>query len=64
MATHARILAWKIHGPRSLRATVHGVAVSRTRLSDLARLWCTRSKDKGVIKWYLWETCLMRWGFS
>ena len=25
MATHSRILAWKIHGQRSL-ATVHGVA--------------------------------------
>ena len=45
-------------------ATVHGVAKSRTRLSDSARLWCTRSKGKGVIKWYPWGTRLMRWGFA
>ena len=34
MATHSSVLAWRIHGQRSWRAAVHGVAKSRTRLSD------------------------------
>ena len=35
MATHASSLPWKSHGRRSLvKATVHGVAKSRARLSD------------------------------
>ena len=35
MATHSSILAWRIPMDRGTwRATVHGVAESRTRLSD------------------------------
>ena len=34
MATHSSTLAWKIHGWRSLVAAVHGVAKSRTQLSN------------------------------
>ena len=34
MATYSSTLAWKIHGRRSLQATVHGVTKSRTRLSN------------------------------
>ena len=34
MATHSSILAWKIPWTEELRATVHGVAKSQTRLSD------------------------------
>ena len=35
MATHSSILAWRILVDRGAwRATVHGVAKSRTRLSD------------------------------
>ena len=34
MATHSSILAWEIHGQRSLAAYSHGVAKSQTRLSD------------------------------
>ena len=35
MATHSSILAWRIHMDRGAwQATVHGVAKSRTRLSD------------------------------
>ena len=30
MATHSSVLAWRIHGQRSLWATVHGVTKSRT----------------------------------
>ena len=38
MATHSSILAWRIPvGRGAWRATVHGVAQSRTRLSDLAQ---------------------------
>ena len=38
MATHSCILAWRIPMVRGAwRATVHGVAKSRTRLSDRAR---------------------------
>ena len=33
--THSSTLAWKIHGWRSLVAAVHGIAKSRTQLSDL-----------------------------
>ena len=36
-ATHSSILAWRIHGQRSLVVTVHGVAKSRTRLSNSRR---------------------------
>ena len=40
MATHSRILAWKIPWTEEPgRATVHGVAKSRTRLSDLTFLF-------------------------
>ena len=35
MATHSSILAWKIPRTGTWRATVHGVAKSRTRLSDV-----------------------------
>ena len=39
MVTHSSILAWRIPMDRGAwRATVHGVAKSRTRLSDLANL--------------------------
>ena len=46
MATHSNILAWKIPGMEEPgRATVHGVARSRTRLSDFTFLslyfYCT-----------------------
>ena len=35
MAPHSSTLAWKkSHGRRNLEAAVHGVAKSRTRLSD------------------------------
>ena len=34
MVIHSSILPWRIHGERSLEATVPGVAKSRTRLSD------------------------------
>ena len=34
MATHSSIPAWRPHGQRSLRATVHGVEKSRTQLND------------------------------
>ena len=35
MATHSSILAWRIHIDRGAwQATVHGVAKSRTQLSD------------------------------
>ena len=34
MATHSSILLENSYGQRSLRATVHGVPKSRTRLSD------------------------------
>ena len=34
MATHSSILAWEIHGQRSLAAYSHGVAKSQTRLCD------------------------------
>ena len=34
MATQSSILAWKVHGQRSLEVTVHGLAKSRARLSD------------------------------
>ena len=38
MATHSSILAWRIPMDREAwQATVHGVAKSRTRLSDLAQ---------------------------
>ena len=41
MATHSSILAWRISVDRGVWwATVHGVAKSQTRLSDLA-LHCT-----------------------
>ena len=33
-ATHYSILAWRIHGQRSLQATIHGVSKSRTPLRD------------------------------
>ena len=40
MATHSSILAWKIPWMEEPgRATVHGVAKSRTRLSDLTFLF-------------------------
>ena len=42
MATHSSTLAWKSHGWRSLVATVHGVAKSRTRLSDFTFSWHIR----------------------
>ena len=32
MATHSSILAWRIHGQKSLVGTAHGVAKSRTWL--------------------------------
>ena len=34
MATHSSILAWRITMDKGNWATVHGVAKSRTRLSD------------------------------
>ena len=34
MATHSSILAWRIHGQRSLVPTVHGVTEGQTQLSD------------------------------
>ena len=34
MAPHSTTLAWKIHGRRAWWAVVHGVAKSRTGLSD------------------------------
>ena len=38
MATHSSILAWRIHMDRGAwRAAVHGVAKSRTQLSNLAQ---------------------------
>ena len=36
---------WEAHGQQSLEATVHGVAQSRTRLSDLAQPYT----DLGII---------------
>ena len=33
-ATHSSILAGESHGQRSLRAAVHGVTTSQTRLSN------------------------------
>ena len=36
MATHSSILAWRIPWTRSLEATVHRVAESRTRLKRLS----------------------------
>ena len=34
MATHFNILAWKIHGQRSLSAAAHGVAKNWTPQGD------------------------------
>ena len=34
MATHSSVLAGEFHGQRSLGTTVHGVAKSRTQMSD------------------------------
>ena len=34
MAIHSSTLAWKIHRLRSVKATVHGIAKSQTRLGD------------------------------
>ena len=36
MATHSRILAWRIPWREGLVAAVHGVTKSQTRLSDSA----------------------------
>ena len=36
MATHSNILAWRILQTGAWQATVHNVAKSQTRLSDLA----------------------------
>ena len=41
MATHSSIVAWKIpwtEEPGRLQSTVHGIAKSRTRLSDFTSL--------------------------
>ena len=35
LATHSRILAWRIPWTEEPQATVHGVEKSQTRLSDL-----------------------------
>ena len=41
MATHSSILAWEIHGQRTLGAIVFGVARSQTRLQGLSmRAYC------------------------
>ena len=53
MATHSRILVWKIHGQRSL-ATVHGVAQSQTRLS-----MHTRTQERGEAAVNLEKMCLL-----
>ena len=37
MVTHSSILAWKSHGQKSLRATIHGVA--ETAFLSIAFLW-------------------------
>ena len=34
MATHPSILAWRIHGQRSLVGYVHGITKSQTQLSN------------------------------
>ena len=36
MATHSSILAWRIRSRGAWRASVHGVAQSRTRLKQLS----------------------------
>ena len=52
MATHSSILAWRISMDRGAwRATVHGVAKSRTRLRDWA---CTHAHTK-VRNWVIWQ---------
>ena len=52
MATHSSILAWRIPMDRGAwRATVHGVAKSRTRLRDWA---CTHAHTK-VRNWVKWQ---------
>ena len=38
MAPHSSVLAWRIPGTGAWWATVHGVAKSRTRLSDFTSL--------------------------
>ena len=48
MATHSSILAWRIPMDRGAwRATVHGVATSRTRLSDLTFYFSLSSIEEG-----------------
>ena len=46
MATHSSILAWKIPWTEELRATVHGVAKSQTRLSDFTFTLAFSGKEK------------------
>ena len=47
MATHSRILAWKIPWTEEPgRATVHGVAKSRTRLSDFTYTYTSVMEGK------------------
>ena len=50
MATHSSILAWRIPMDRGAwRATVHGVAKSRTRLSDSAQHNSVRNSQNSFL---------------
>ena len=46
MVFHSSTFAWKIHRWRSLVAAVHGVAKSRTRLSDFTFTFHFHAMDK------------------
>ena len=66
MAPHSSTLAWKIHGRRSLVAAVHGVAKSRTRLSDFTFTFLFHALEKetathsSVLAWRIHSSVLAR----
>ena len=62
MASHSSILVWRIYVDRGAwRATVHGVAKNRTRLSDLAQHVSLQSRqDVGVVVHGFVVECVFR----
>ena len=56
MATHSSTLAWKI--PWTEKPTVHGIAKSRTRLSNLTCTFIAHLVKNPPAMWETWDRSL------